>query len=424
MGPAVKSQVTEHVQAVVCLLARISREQRNSSSPSRAKKRTALICLLTNLVVAGCGSAPQTRLAFRNDALQQNNLPPDDSGALAHLNFLPPSELCGPSAQPEKPIELFAAGKAPSTAQYAIRGAAGFSTETALALSILSLNGLTPETRGLAELVRQSGFDETVPLASPAQGVWGYVLNSSKVSVVYFLGTASLQAVISDLFVAPAPVRLRGPVGTSAADDITFPGKAHAGFMSAHNAVADSLYSALRKRPAEVPVILTGHSFGGALATLAAAVLQKTGLRSVQSIYTFGEPRLGDRTFGHSLLRLIGSRHHRITHGEDIVAHLAPTAHAAESFYTFKDRILPVVPHDSNPLASWDYLHFSPEVHLSQGLLVTITHDKEHDALYWSVMGDDDRAPHEWLTDPAIQQHTARSYFCSLSATLDWQRKF
>lgn len=50
-------------------------------------------------------------------------------------------------------------------------------------------------------------------------------------------------------------------------------------------------------KPAHIRVLLTGHSLGGTLATLAAHDLAtQCGLTNVQ-VYTFGAPRPGNRAF-------------------------------------------------------------------------------------------------------------------------------
>ncbi|KAK6013790.1 triacylglycerol lipase, partial [Ostertagia ostertagi] len=50
---------------------------------------------------------------------------------------------------------------------------------------------------------------------------------------------------------------------------------------------------------AEYKVVFTGHSLGGALAALAAARTAKQGLRPGDKItmYTYGQPRVGDAQF-------------------------------------------------------------------------------------------------------------------------------
>jgi len=68
-------------------------------------------------------------------------------------------------------------------------------------------------------------------------------------------------------------------------------GKIHNGFNKALDEVWDEILPHLDSA-ASRPLWMTGHSLGGALATLAAARRQK-----VPGLYTYGSPRVGDKVF-------------------------------------------------------------------------------------------------------------------------------
>jgi hypothetical protein len=70
-----------------------------------------------------------------------------------------------------------------------------------------------------------------------------------------------------------------------------FPGGVHAGFARSFLGLLPELKAFLDEAPATPPLVLTGHSLGAALATLAASVVP--GCRLV----TFGSPRVGDADF-------------------------------------------------------------------------------------------------------------------------------
>ena len=72
-------------------------------------------------------------------------------------------------------------------------------------------------------------------------------------------------------------------------------GRVHEGFAAA----ADDMISWLARRigqPHDLPIRFTGHSLGGAMATLASAWFDAHGY-TVLPVYTFGSPRVGDDEF-------------------------------------------------------------------------------------------------------------------------------
>ncbi|WKY12677.1 hypothetical protein Q1695_003906 [Nippostrongylus brasiliensis] len=74
-------------------------------------------------------------------------------------------------------------------------------------------------------------------------------------------------------------------------------------------------------------VTITGHSLGGALAALAAARIVKQGFRRGDQItmYTFGEPRVGDHTFATNFDSMIKNSY-RVVFRRDLVPHLPACA--------------------------------------------------------------------------------------------------
>jgi hypothetical protein len=95
-------------------------------------------------------------------------------------------------------------------------------------------------------------------------------------------------------------------------------GNVHQGFFDALESLWQPLFTNLRSRRERGHCIyLTGHSAGGALAILAAARLLCSRV-PVGAVYTFGAPRVGDRTF----VRFYSPTHYRFEHGNDLVPHL------------------------------------------------------------------------------------------------------
>jgi triacylglycerol lipase len=123
-----------------------------------------------------------------------------------------------------------------------------------------------------------------------------YLIETAAETVVAFRGTqvfenSSLADILSNLWFRRRPWD---------------PGKVHRGYREALLDIAQEL-----KRPlysGRRPLYFTGHSMGGALATLASTLPP-----GPSATYSFGAPRVGDGVFARSLTNLV-----RVVHGADI----------------------------------------------------------------------------------------------------------
>ena len=72
---------------------------------------------------------------------------------------------------------------------------------------------------------------------------------------------------------------------------------------------------------ARLPLLITGHSLGGALALLCA---HRLALQTVpiHSVHTFGQPRVGDHAFAAAYDSLLGDRTYRVVNQNDVVPRL------------------------------------------------------------------------------------------------------
>lgn len=110
-------------------------------------------------------------------------------------------------------------------------------------------------------------------------------------------------------------------------EDTTPPiGMVHSGFQAAWNAVEDQVIQHIRlwnaDRAAPLPLFITGHSLGGALATVAAASLVKRKHVNIQGVYTFGQPRVGDLIFVLDVGQALKGKIFRFVNNNDIVPHV------------------------------------------------------------------------------------------------------
>lgn len=78
-------------------------------------------------------------------------------------------------------------------------------------------------------------------------------------------------------------------------------GKIHAGFHDAYALVGDKIKAKLAD-VSDYPLYITGHSLGGALATVATQDLEKSGYKDqIAACYTYGSPRVGNADFDENI---------------------------------------------------------------------------------------------------------------------------
>jgi len=120
-------------------------------------------------------------------------------------------------------------------------------------------------------------------------------------------------------------------------------GEFHRGFWNSVEDVWDVIYDEyLRLREEKKrPLFFTGHSLGGAMATVAASRFLHQDL-PYTSIYTYGQPRVLGRDTSRIYNLEAGKRHHRFQNNEDIVtripARLMGYSHVGSCFYIDSDK--------------------------------------------------------------------------------------
>ena len=97
-------------------------------------------------------------------------------------------------------------------------------------------------------------------------------------------------------------------------------GKVHSGFMEAYSKVEAEIETALNLPDTQdKPLFITGHSLGGALATIAAKKIKHAGGNA--ACYTFGSPKVGNEEW----LKDIKTPIYRVVNAVDCVTMLPPS---------------------------------------------------------------------------------------------------
>ncbi len=135
--------------------------------------------------------------------------------------------------------------------------------------------------------------------------------------MVAFRGTQSIQEWLTDAEFVPMEI---------------YGCKIHRGFGTAYFDLASRLQAKLEALDwsDKKPLVLTGHSLGGALALLAAFVLAKQyPLGYIAAVTTFGQPRVGNRAFvdaydsePSAFQQVLGEITQRYVNSVDVVPHL------------------------------------------------------------------------------------------------------
>ncbi|KAK3274666.1 hypothetical protein CYMTET_17158 [Cymbomonas tetramitiformis] len=102
--------------------------------------------------------------------------------------------------------------------------------------------------------------------------------------------------------------------------------KVHKGFYDAYKSIEPQVLAALahyRQGHPGTPVAVTGHSLGAAQAVLCAFSLHLQHGITVSTMYTFGQPRVGNVEFAQAYTSQV-SHNWRLTHHMDPVPHLPP----------------------------------------------------------------------------------------------------
>jgi triacylglycerol lipase len=122
-----------------------------------------------------------------------------------------------------------------------------------------------------------------------------------------------------------------------------------AGFREIYISLRKQMIEALQRCPADSRVFVTGHSLGGALATLAIPdILDNTDFKDPKQVelYTFASPRCGDKAFATSFQKT-GVNHWRIANTEDFVTMIPfPTGNVFQSAPSKTPPELDVLPQD------------------------------------------------------------------------------
>lgn len=157
------------------------------------------------------------------------------------------------------------------------------------------------------------------------------------------------------------------------AKHITVPyttGLVHQGFADSLESLWNQFIPSVRRLTAGgLPLLVTGHSKGGALATLAAVRLLHDEHIEPAGVLTFGAPRAGDSQFASACDSTL-QKHWRFENTNDIVPHLPPKAVLLEFLGNVEPRLKGLSAHDYEHAGTLEFLNWSGGI--TQGDSITL----------------------------------------------------
>jgi V8-like Glu-specific endopeptidase len=225
--------------------------------------------------------------------------------ALAPVAAPPPEiveEGWGPFGRRGAPV-----APAPTPADFKLSSLSSpvFSWPTALSLALASQLAYNPEAEVERQL-RAWGFRNCDFVEQDA--AQGFLASSADLVLVCFRGTESTADWLSNLKVNPKAVN---ELGSSV----------HAGFWGQFEALRPQLEH-LMSPHRQLPLLVTGHSLGGAIAALAAASWAAS--HNLQALYTYGQPAVARDRALDQLADALAGRYHRFVNDADIVPRVPP----------------------------------------------------------------------------------------------------
>lgn len=159
-----------------------------------------------------------------------------------------------------------------------------------------------------------------------------YIAKDEQRAVVAFRGTSSFEDVLTDLSIIQQNFPpTRRPI---------FKPKAHSGFLNAYDSINLELKAEVLKLlnlNNNYTFYVTGHSLGGALATLLAIDLKRTFKNINVIIYTYGSPRVGNKWFVRMFNNSLKNQSYRIVNERDFIPQVPGGSYRHVAIYTLLD---------------------------------------------------------------------------------------
>jgi hypothetical protein len=164
----------------------------------------------------------------------------------------------------------------------------------------------------IEQQLQKWGLTDVAWIGQSGGGAYGYIAEADDYRIMVFRGTRSFEEGVKDALFAQSSYRWIG-----------LPGRGHFGMRIHFKKLYGFSRPILESRPPK-PLIIAGHSLGGAMAYIHAMKLVQEGW-PVEAVYTSGQPRVGDEVLVAAGERLLGDRYYRLEHDLDVTTRVPPS---------------------------------------------------------------------------------------------------
>jgi hypothetical protein len=188
------------------------------------------------------------------------------------------------------------------------------------------------------------GFENVRFLYENVWGLHAFVAWNKTFAVVHYRGTYNLGgAALDGMFKDMRPDEMKDQ------EDSAFNGTVHFGFWRAFMALREQMRNAVDEATSanpQLPIVVSGHSLGGATALLASLDIVHR-QKNFVSLYTTAQPRVGSEEFAKSVEKKLGKSYFRLRLKGDVVAQVPPTKGGIQSFsnaWSFLSKVAKAIP--------------------------------------------------------------------------------
>lgn len=192
----------------------------------------------------------------------------------------------------------------------------GFDNRTAIFLAAVCSQAYTQFNDPEGKFVVPYSYEQVAEIRARSltgvSEIFGFIIQSESHVIIAFRGTSTTTDWISDAMASQVKCKF--------VDDA---GQTHRGFTNIYRSARKSILSVLEDLSPDKILTITGHSLGGALATLCALDAAVNSPFGQPVAYTYGSPRVGDLTFARSYDNRVADSF-RVQNRFDVVTHLPP----------------------------------------------------------------------------------------------------